>query len=96
MNKIAIFLVILFAGFLATPTIVTYLDESVDVSIAFTANEEENSAKNQIVFEYNIEDSNSMSISLHFLQEQAAFNHFHKDGAKLITLDVLSPPPKQA
>lgn len=90
------FLLILFLSFLATPTIVTYLNQSVDVSMAFTANEEENSAKNQIVFEFNIQDSNSESISIHFLQEQAALNHFYKDGAKLVVLDVLSPPPKVA
>lgn len=96
MNKIAIFLVVLFVGFLVTPTLITYLDESVDISMAFTASEEENSAKNQIGFEYNVQDSNTSTISLHFLQEQAALIHFYKDGAKLITLDVLSPPPKQA
>lgn len=96
MNKIAIFLVVLFVGFLGTPTIVSYLDESVDISMAFTASEEENSAKNQIFLEYTIQDSNSGCTSLHFLQEQAAFNHFYKDGSGLITLDVLSPPPKQA
>lgn len=95
-NKIAIFLVLLFVGFLGTPTLVSYLDESIDISMAFTASEEENSVKNQIAFEYNIQDSNSESISLHFLQEQAALNHFYKDGSGLITLDVLSPPPKQA
>lgn len=92
----SLFLLILFVTFLGTPTLITYLDESVDISMAFTASEEENSVKNQIVFEYNIQDSNSGSISIHFLQEQAAFNHFYKDGANLIVLDVLSPPPKQA
>ncbi len=96
MNKIAIFLAVLFVGFIVSPTLITYLDESVDISIAFTANEEENSAKNQIVFEFNIQDANPSSLSLHFLQEQAALNHSYKDGAKLITLDVISPPPKQA
>lgn len=90
------FLLFLFLSFLATPTVVTYINESVDVSMAFTASEEENSAKNQIVFEYNIQDSNSESISIHFLQEQAALNHFYKDGANLVVLDVLSPPPKGA
>lgn len=96
MNKIAIFLGVLFVGFLMTPTIVTYLDENIDVSMAFTASEEENSAKTQIFFEYNIQDTNPGSLSLHFLQEQAAFNHFYNEGSMLIALDVLSPPPKQA
>lgn len=96
MKKAAIFLVVLFVGFIMTPTIITYLDENVDISMAYTASEEENTAKNQIFFEYNLQDSNPGSVSLHFLQEQAALNHFYKEGSGLIVLDVLSPPPKQA
>lgn len=79
-----------------TPTIVTSFNENIDISMAFTASEEENSAKNQIIFEYTIQDSHTGSLSHHFLQEQAALNHFYKEGSGLIILDVISPPPKRA
>lgn len=96
MRFIASFFIVLFLAFLVTPSIVTYVDESVDVSLAFTANEEENSPKTEIAFEYLFQIDNRYTFSLHFLQEQTAFNHFYKEGNKLIYLDILSPPPKQA
>lgn len=96
MKKIAFFFLVLFTGFLASPTIISYLDEEIDISMAFTANEEENSSKTQLVFEYTFHESNSNNFSLHFLQEQSALIHYYNDAEKLVFLDVLSPPPKQA
>lgn len=72
----------------------TLVDREADISMAFTASEEENSVKNQIAFEYTLNDHRS--ISIHFLKEQMADNHYYKKGYKLVFLDVLSPPPKQA
>lgn len=92
----SLFLLILFVSFLGTPTVVTYLNKNVDVSMAFTASEEENSVKNQIVFEYTIQDSDPDSIRIHFSHGQAALNHSYKNGATTVVLEVLSPPPKQA
>ncbi len=96
MKKIAFFFLVLFAGFLATPTLITYVDENVDISMAFTANEEENSSKTQLVFEYTFHESNPGNLSLHFLQEQSALIHYYNEAERLVFLDVLSPPPKQA
>lgn len=96
MNKIASFLIFIFVGFLATPTVVTYFNECIDISMAYTANEEETSSKNQIVFEFIFQESSSENSSLHFLNEQAALSHFYKEGSASIFLDVISPPPKQA
>lgn len=95
MKNIAFFFLVLFAGFLASPTIISYVDEKVDISMAFTANEEENSSKTQLVFEYTFHDSNS-NLSLHFLQGQSALIHYFNEAERLVFLDVLSPPPKQA
>jgi hypothetical protein len=96
MNKIAIFLIFLFVNFLATPTVVTYFNDCIDISMAYTANEEESSSKNQIVFEFIFQDSNPENSSLHFISEQAALSHFYKEGSASIFLDIISPPPKQA
>lgn len=72
---------------------ITLVDREADISMAFTANEEENSGKKHIGFEYNLNDFHP---NIHFLQEQMAFNHYYKKGYNPVILDVLSPPPKQA
>ncbi len=96
MRMIATFLIALFLAFIAGPTVVTYFNQDADISMAYTANEEENSSKNQIVFEFIIQDNHKKSESCHFLQEQSAFNHFYKEGYGQFILEVLSPPPRQA
>ncbi|UJH90266.1 hypothetical protein LZ575_15535 [Antarcticibacterium sp. 1MA-6-2] len=95
-KNFALLFLFIFLGFIATPTVVTLIDKDVNISSAFTANEEENSSKTGITFEYNIQDPHPGYSSLHFLKEQSAFNHYYKEGYRLIFLDVLSPPPKQA
>lgn len=94
-KNFALLFLFIFLGFIATPTIVTYIDKCANVSAAFTANEEENSSKTGLTFEYTIHDPHPSYSSLHFLQEQSAFNHYYKEGYRLVFLDVLSPPPKQ-
>jgi hypothetical protein len=96
MKKVAQVLLMVFVVFLATPTVITYIDNTVDISIAFTANEEESSSKTPMGFEYTIHDPNPICTSIHFLQEQTALNHSYKEGYRLVFLDVLSPPPKKA
>ncbi|WP_424492637.1 hypothetical protein [Salinimicrobium sp. GXAS 041] len=81
-------------AFVAGPTVVTCIDEDVDVSFAFTANEEENSSKNLLSVEYNIEEHHSNYESILFLQQQEANRFSYKEGAHQVFLDVLSPPPK--
>ncbi|QCY69526.1 hypothetical protein FHG64_09045 [Antarcticibacterium flavum] len=96
MKKIAQLLLFVFVVFLATPTVVTYIDRDIDVSMAFTANEEENSSKTQPGFEYTLHDHDPTYTSIQFSQEQTSLNHSYKEGYRLVFLDVLSPPPKQA
>lgn len=95
MKNLSLLFLIIFVTFLCTPTIVTYVDKKIDVSMAFTANEEENSSKTSIGFEYTLQDANPYNTGIHFFQEQTLFNHFYKEGSGLVFLDVLSPPPKQ-
>jgi hypothetical protein len=80
--------------FVAGPTVIACIDEDVDVSFAFTANEEENSSKNMMSFEYTLEENHSNHASILFLKQQLE-NHFsYKEGYHQVFLDVLSPPPK--
>lgn len=96
MKKVSYLLLLLFLAFLFTPTVVTYIDKNIDVTLAFTASEEENTSKTQPGMEYNIQETNPYYTSIHFLQEQSLYNHFYKEGFGLVFLDVISPPPKQA
>ena len=96
MKNFSYLFLFIFLAFLATPTIVTFINKDANVSMAFTASEEENSSKTTPGFEYNIQDPQPSYTSAHLLQEQTAFNHYYKEGYRLIFLDVLSPPPKQA
>lgn len=95
-KKLAVIFAFLFLGFLATPTIIAFIDNSVDITVVFNVNEEESSSKNQISLEYNLEETPSNYESIHFLQEQKNPGHFYTEAYPVIVLDVISPPPKQA
>lgn len=81
---------------MAGPTVVACIDESVDVSFAFTASEEENSSKNLLTFEYPIEQTHSNQASILFLQQQENNRYSYKEDYHKVFLDVLSPPPKNS
>ena len=83
-------------AFIATPSIVAYIDNSVDVSFAFNVNEEESSSKNQINLEFNFEEQNTNYASIHFLQEQDYTKDFYTESYPVVFLDVIFPPPKNA
>lgn len=95
-KKLAAILAFIFLGFLATPTIISVIDSSIDISLVFNINEEESSSKNQINMEYRLEETASNYESIHFLQEQKNPGHFYTEAYPIIFLDVISPPPKQA
>ncbi|MUP45001.1 hypothetical protein E0K83_04495 [Gramella sp. BOM4] len=79
-----------------TPTLVTLIDRSVDISIAYNVNEEESSSKNQISFEYTLEEMESNYESIHFLQTKKEAGFFYLDQHYDVILSVISPPPKFA
>ncbi|QYA24763.1 hypothetical protein G3I01_04325 [Gramella sp. MT6] len=96
MKKFVYILSFLFISFLFTPSVVALLDRNVDISIAYNVNEEESSSKNQISFEYNIEEMDSNYESIHFLQIRKTDGHYYKENVYDVCLTVSSPPPKLA
>jgi hypothetical protein len=96
MKRMAYILTFVFMAFIATPSIVAYIDNSVDVSFAFNVNEEESSSKNQINLEFNLEEQNTNYTSIHFLQEQDYTGDFYTENYPVVFLDVVFPPPKNA
>lgn len=55
-NKIAVFFTILFMVLISAPTVISSVDDSVDVSCFFCINEEEENENVKLVFENNLED----------------------------------------
>ncbi len=94
MNKTALFFLIIFSGFITAPTVVTYFNSSADVSMAFTANEEENCVKNHIVLEFIFQDNDKQDLGKQFLLQKSSIEHYHLLAEKMILLEVFSPPPQ--
>lgn len=96
MKTIACILSIIFLTFVAGPTVISLIDDSVDVSYAFTANEEENSSKNQVNFEYLLEKAFSNHASIEYLRTHQKQGYSYKENYHKVYLEVVSPPPKHS
>jgi len=94
LKKIAYILFFVFLTFIVGPTTIALIDDSVDVSFAFTANEEENSSKNLSSFETVIEDNYSNHVSIEYLKSHQKENFSYTKNYYPVYLEVISPPPK--
>lgn len=94
LKKVAYILSFIFLSFVAGPTIVSLIDDSVDVSFAFTANEEENSSKNTVSFESLVEEIYSNHASIEYLKTHQQERYSYKQNYHQVYLEVTSPPPK--
>jgi hypothetical protein len=68
----------------------------VDMSYAFTANEEETSSKNLVSFETVLEEINSNYLSIQFLRTKKGNRYSYLEDYHQVYLDVVSPPPKHS
>ena len=94
LKKVAYILSLIFLSFVAGPTIVSVIDDTVDISFAFTANEEENSLKNSVSFESLVEEVYSNHASIEYLRTHQKGRYAYEKYYKQIYLEVFSPPPK--
>lgn len=94
LKKIAYILTINFLSFIAGPTIVSLIDDTVDISVAFTANEEENSSKNLVNFESLMEEAFSNHASIEYLRTHQKEGYSYEEDYHQVYLEVISPPPK--
>lgn len=83
-------------SFVAGPTVVACIDENVDVSFAFTANEEENSSKNLVSFESLVEEAYSNHQSIEYLRTHEKRGFSYKENYHQVYLEVICPPPKNS
>ena len=94
MKTFAYILSFVFITFLMTPSVIALIDSTVDISIAYNVNEEESSTKNQITFEYTLEEMDSNYESIHYLQIRKVDGHHYTENFYDVVLAVTSPPPK--
>lgn len=81
---------------MAGPTIIGLIDDSVDLSFAFTASEEETSSKNLVSFETLVEKEYSNLESIQYLRSLKGNRYSYKEDYHQVYLDVVSPPPKHS
>jgi hypothetical protein len=94
LKNIAYILSFIFLSFVSGPTIISLIDDSVDISFAFIVNEEENSSKNLVSFESLVEESYSNHASIEYLRTHQKQGYSYKKNYHRVYLEVVSPPPK--
>jgi hypothetical protein len=94
LKKIAYILSFIFLSFVSGPTIISLIDDSVDISFAFTVNEEENSSKNLVSFESVIEENYSNHASIEYLKTHEKEGYSYSKNYHQVYLEVVSPPPR--
>ena len=93
-------IIVLFFSFLATPTIVSLLDDSSDISIAYDLNEEEKELDKELELELELQEvkagPNEFAFSfLNTIKESSKVIPNNLQIHKNVFGDVFSPPPEQ-
>ncbi|PKP25480.1 MAG: hypothetical protein CVU03_07695 [Bacteroidetes bacterium HGW-Bacteroidetes-2] len=98
MQSISVFLVYIFLAYLITPTFVTVLKNTADVSFVFSVSEEEqSSSERKLVENHHKILTNLMNSTLDFvLLPMAKFSKFFNESLTCIYLNTFSPPPELA
>ncbi len=89
-KTVSIFFTVLFVGIISAPSIITVVDDSIDVSILYSLSEEEEETKNlEIIVSENNEETNLLGFSLKFQNSSYQFKNYPKPH-----LNLISPPPE--
>lgn len=87
---ISIFFTIIFMAFITAPTIISSIDDSIDISLFFNLNEEEESENFKLIFEDRIEYAEAGNKST---TEKALMGYTFKNYPKP-HLNLITPPPE--
>jgi hypothetical protein len=93
MKITASLMLVLFVTFISLPTIVGYLNKSVDMSIIYNMSEEEESHKNFKVKEAikNLKEELTFEFIIHSSKKVSFENHIQYDD---VLEEIFSPPPE--
>jgi len=93
----AVFLLVMFVAFLATPAIITFSNRDADISTYFSLTEEENQVKlNQPVYVLKIEKNHFGIAAIQFLRKIRLDGFRYVNNYNEVHLDITSPPPRLA
>ena len=91
-KTIAIFFTILFVGIIITPTVIVALDDSIDTSVFYSLNEEEENGKTKnIISPYSLQQQ--VAITDYLSKTNKQFSYQFKNYPKP-HLNLISPPPE--
>ena len=95
MVRVSILITFIFTLFLAGPTIITCIDDSIDISLFYNVNEEENLHKEIAKhLEAKFLESNICPTNVIF-QENLKHIAFYQRNYSSLTQENLSPPPEK-
>ncbi|WP_428741485.1 hypothetical protein [Tenacibaculum sp.] len=95
-SKIAIFFIILFAGIIIAPTVVTFVDKDQDLTIFLSLNEEEENTKSLKGMEMTIhpQESNNNTTFTHYKIQKRENVRFQSKKYISQYPKILTPPPE--
>lgn len=97
-RHISIFFVIIFGLFIVTPTVVTAIKSTIDISYVYSVTEEEQSNSERTIAENHTKIlTKQLSWALGFLEfSESNQNTYYNKIWKPVYFDLLSPPPEHA
>lgn len=88
------FFLILFLGFIAAPTIIHTVDDTIDISFFYSISEEEERGHQTIkIFEIKLSEAEKFCISLFELEKERSYSSYVKNYIPC-SIECVSPPPK--
>ncbi|MCK0130335.1 hypothetical protein MWU59_02370 [Flavobacteriaceae bacterium F08102] len=94
-NSFAIFLFLVFANFIVTPTIVSMVDTSADISMVFNVNEEEHK-QNELEKDEMVKLFHVASSAIFLPKVAGTLNDSFQDMYTTCSLKQLLPPPEHS
>jgi len=93
-KTVSYFFLILFTLFIAAPTVISVVEKSIDTSVFYSVNEEENKVNETLkIFEVKLSDAEKFGISIFDLEKEKSDNSYSKNYTPN-DLECDSPPPK--
>ena len=87
------FFLLIFVVFLSAPTVISIVDDTYDVSVFYSINEEENSLNEIKQLEFNLDDD--FFLTFFETVEHNKISDFYLNLYSHLNIENLSPPPEQ-
>lgn len=93
-HLVSSFFLILFLGFIAAPTIIHSVDDTIDISFFYSITEEEERGHQTFkIFEVKLSETEKFCLSLFELEKERSYASYVKNYIPY-AIECVSPPPK--